>query len=161
MGSSGDFDEFFRRELTPLVAFVRRAGFGAQQAEDAAQEAMAGAYQRWDALRSPRAWVRVVACRTAVVDARRWRDGVLRAVAAGWVVSVHHDPDVVVLAEERRRLLAVLGSLPECRRSAMAWHLDGYDHGEIAERLGTSPATVRSHLRHARDALRPLFAPQR
>ncbi|MFE2751121.1 RNA polymerase sigma factor [Actinosynnema sp. NPDC059335] len=157
MVSSEGFDEFFRRELTPLVAFVRRAGFGLEQAKDAAQEAMTRAYEEWSRLRWPRAWVRTVAYRTAVVEAARTRDGLLRAVSGGWTVSTHDDPDVAALGEEHEWLLRALGSLPERQRLVMAWFLDGFDQAEIADQLDASPTTVRSNLRHARTALKTLF----
>ncbi|WP_367133518.1 RNA polymerase sigma factor [Saccharothrix sp. HUAS TT1] len=158
MGSSGEFDEFFRRQLAPLVAFVRRAGFGVEQSKDAAQEAMTRAYQEWSGLRSPRAWVRTVAYRAAIVESARAQEGVLRAVSGGWTVSTHHDPDVVTLGEEHERLLEALASLPDRQRLVLAWHLDGFDYLEIADHLDTSPTTVRSNLRHARNALKARFA---
>ncbi|MFI9008814.1 RNA polymerase sigma factor [Actinosynnema sp. NPDC053489] len=155
------FDEFFRRELAPLVAFVRRAGFGWEQAKDAAQEAMIKAYQDWTGIRRPRAWVRSVAHRVAVAEVVRARDGVLRAVSGGWTASTHHDPDVAALGEEHERLLAALRALPGRQRLVMAWHLDGFDHVEIAAQLDVPPTTVRSNLRHARNALKSRFAATR
>lgn len=155
---SEDFGEFFRRELVPLVAFVRRAGFGREQAKDAAQEAMTKAYQDWSELRQPRAWVRTVAHRIALADAVRSKDGVLRAVAGGWTVSSHHDPDVASLGHEHEQLLQALGTLPSRQRLVMAWHLDGFDNAEIADQLDVSPTTVRSNLRHARNALKTLYS---
>jgi RNA polymerase sigma-70 factor (ECF subfamily) len=155
-----DFEPFFRREMASLVAFVRRAGFDGEQALDAAQEAMTSAYQQWLGLKHPRAWIRTVAYRTALNDAVRTRQGVLRAVAGGWTTSEQsgrHDPDVAVLAAEHEQLLLALGKLSPCQRQVMTWHLDGFTHSEIADELRMSPATVRSNLRHARVALKAQF----
>jgi DNA-directed RNA polymerase specialized sigma24 family protein len=39
----------------------------------------------------------------------------------------------------------------------MAWHLDGFEAPEMAECLGISAASVRSHLRFARQRLKQEF----
>lgn len=55
----------------------------------------------------------------------------------------------------RERLLAALAELPEVRREVVLLHdLEGWTHREIGERLTLPPGTVRSHLHHARRALR-------
>jgi len=152
--ANDDFDEFVRRELPALVAFVRRvADVGVEQAKDAVQDAIIKAFGEWANLTHPRAWIRLVAQRIAVNEAVRSRDGVLRAVSGGHHVEVHHDPDVAVLRSEHEQLLRYLAELPRKQRLVMAWHLDGFTNEEIADQLRISPATVRSNLRHARNAL--------
>jgi RNA polymerase sigma factor (sigma-70 family) len=152
------FVEFFHDEFGPLVAFVRKIGFGREQAEDAASEAMTCAYESWSRIdRSPRGWVRTAAYRIACAQARRARDESLRAIAGGWDISTHDDVDVVEAAEEHDELLRLLQLLPRQQRLVMAWHLDGFDTNEISERLDMSPATVRSTLRHARDRLKVAY----
>lgn len=149
-----DFDEFFRRELPSLVAFVRRvADVDVEQAKDAVQDALIKAYAEWPEIRHPRAWVRLVAQRAAIREAARTRDAVLRAVSGGHHVEIHRDPDVVVLRSEHEQLLLLLAELPPKQRHVMGWHLDGFSNDEIAERLQMSAGTVRSNLRHARNAL--------
>jgi RNA polymerase sigma-70 factor (ECF subfamily) len=155
--SDDEFCEFFRQEIAPLVAFVCRAGFNREQARDAAQEAMTRAYLEWSQLKQPRAWVRVVAHRVAMAEVVRSKDGLRRAVSGGWAPSIHYDPDTAILGEEHEHLLRDLSTLSEQRRLVMTWHLDGFDHIEIAEQLECPPATVRSNLRHARNALKALF----
>jgi RNA polymerase sigma-70 factor (ECF subfamily) len=61
-------------------------------------------------------------------------------------------------AELRGRLLEALKELPETRREILLLHdLEGWTHREIAERLELPAGTVRSHLHHARKALRSLL----
>jgi DNA-directed RNA polymerase specialized sigma24 family protein len=136
---SEDFREFFRREISPLVTFVNRAGFGWHQACDAAQDAMVKAYVEWPGLTQPRAWVRTTAYRIAKAEAVRSKDGVLRAVAGGWSVSTHIDPDVAILGYEHEQLLKLLGSLPPRQQPILAWTLDGFTTIEISEQLSMSP----------------------
>jgi RNA polymerase sigma-70 factor (ECF subfamily) len=90
-------------------------------------------------------------------QAARSREGTLRAVAGGWMASTHQDPDVAVLGYEHEQLVRDLNTLPWRRRLVMAWHMDGFNTIEISEELGMAPATVRSHLRHARSTLKALF----
>jgi RNA polymerase sigma-70 factor (ECF subfamily) len=152
-----DFSEFYRREIGPLVAFVCRAGHGWHQACDAAQEAMVRAYVAWSELRQPRAWLRTIAPRIAATEAARCDKGVQRAVAGGWLDSAHTDPETAILDYEQEQLLMDLAALPERQRLVMAWALDGFDHNEISGQLEMSRATVRSNLRHARNALKAVY----
>ncbi len=68
---SEPFDDFYRRELTPLVRFVCHAGFGWEQSTDAAQDAMANAFKVWPSLTEPKAWARRAAYRIARAEAAR------------------------------------------------------------------------------------------
>jgi len=57
----------FYRACTPgLVTFVMWLGAGAEEGADVAQEAMTKAWQHWEQIRHPRAWVRIVASREYV-----------------------------------------------------------------------------------------------
>jgi RNA polymerase sigma-70 factor (ECF subfamily) len=58
-------------------------------------------------------------------------------------------------SELRAKLLAALAELPADRREVVLLHdLEGWTHQEIADRMELPPGTVRSHLHHARRALR-------
>lgn len=151
------FDGFFRRDFARLVAFLRKAGFGPEAAEDAAAEAMAQAYRCWSSLISPSAWVRKAAFRLASNQAERHRTGPTRAMAGGWLVHSCDDGEQQAEIEEQPGVLELLAQLPPRQRQVMAWRLEGFGIAEIAELMTMSEATVRSHLRHARDALRPTF----
>ena len=53
------------------------------------------------------------------------------------------------------RLLAALRTLPDTRREVLLLHdLEGWKHEEIAELMALPAGTVRSHLHHARRAMR-------
>jgi RNA polymerase sigma factor (sigma-70 family) len=154
----GDFDDFYRREYHRLLAFITRLGATAEEANDAAQDAMIEAYQRWATIENPAAWARTVASRRFLRTAVRRRDEVHRALAAGgWA-----DPDPAVTGlpaiEERQQILAALDALPPTQRAVMALVVDGYTAVETAELLGKTPETVRSNLMHARRRLKQLLA---
>ncbi|MGH7525579.1 MAG: RNA polymerase sigma factor [Gemmatimonadales bacterium] len=60
--------------------------------------------------------------------------------------------------EVRERLRAALAVLSEIQREIVLLHdLEGWTHGEIAERLELPTGTVRSHLHHARRRLREIL----
>ena len=69
-------------------------------------------------------------------------------------------PDVVLERAEIRMLVhAALARLPEQRRTAFYLSdVEGYQTEEIAKLMGLSPGTVRSHIHHARRALRVALA---
>jgi RNA polymerase sigma-70 factor (ECF subfamily) len=151
---NGDFETFFRENLTAVTSFLIRSGAGRIEAEDAVQEAMVLAYRSWSTIRHPRAWVRLVSWRlyTAsgvkvdeVADTRR-SDDLLNSLAV--------DDLFVLLGDEQRRVVAALRRLPLAQRVVMAWYYDGYRPWEIALILGKPASTVRSDLRFARSRLR-------
>jgi RNA polymerase sigma factor (sigma-70 family) len=151
---SDDFDPFFRDQYPRLVKHLVTLGFSDEEAKDAASEAMIEAYRRWDVINCPGAWVRVVARRVASRSAARYRDGLRRAAALETSAGVFRESDEQALfKEDQRVVLALLAGLPARQRVVMAWYIDGYESSEIAQFLRLQPATVRSHLRHARRRL--------
>ncbi len=153
-----DFDDFYRAEFAPLVSLAgmvlgQRAG-----AEDVAQEGMVDAYRRWDRLStydSPRAWVRKVVVQRAVKVARKRsneRVAQLRSVppsAEGTPIEPF-DPE----------LLTHLRELPPQQRAALALHyLDDASVLDIAQTLGVSEGTVKTHLHKGRQRLAASLGP--
>lgn len=148
-----EFDTFFRTTMPVLLAFLIKSGGNLEQAKDAAAEAMIDAYKQWDAIEHPKAWVYKVAVRHLYRIRNRERnreyDDVMQADLA--------DPggiDALDLSEENRRVMDALRSLPKKQRKVFALHYDGWKHNEIADHLGMTEGTVRSHLRHARENLK-------
>lgn len=156
-----DFDEFFRADLPQLVRFLVHAGWGWEDARDAAAEAMFSAYQGWAEIDHPRAYVRKVAFRIAAYQRRRDRERILRSIRSGMATPEHVDP--YVLLDDRidasRRLAALLEQVPNKQRLVLIWCLDGFSNIEIAQHLNMPLATVASNLRHARNRVRVLLRP--
>jgi RNA polymerase sigma-70 factor (ECF subfamily) len=152
------FDEFFRLRYRDLVRYVGRLGATVDDAEEAAQDAMMAAYERWHRIRNPDAWVWRVACRAYLRTHRRRR---LREVLQpGERLS---QPGAVDESDTLAGILQVRGLLLRLavqQRRVMAWWLDGYRFDEIATKLDVRPATVRSLFRHARARLRDVFRAQ-
>ncbi|MGM1061526.1 RNA polymerase sigma factor [Saccharothrix sp. Mg75] len=151
-----DFTAFFRDEYASVVAFLRKAGFAHDVADEATAESMVAAYRSWDAITSNRrAWVRTAARRAAVRLKTAARDEARRLVEEGRGL-VARDGAAAGDDAGQDLLAHLLGALPTRQRLVVAWHLDGFTSEEVATATGWSAGTVRSHLRHAKDRLRRL-----
>jgi RNA polymerase sigma-70 factor (ECF subfamily) len=71
------------------------------------------------------------------------------------------DPEAELERSEiRRRVDAAVAGLPERQRAVFRLlDVEGFSAAEAAEMLGLTSGTVRSHLSHARSALREALAP--
>ncbi|MEO3822756.1 sigma-70 family RNA polymerase sigma factor [Actinomadura sp. B10D3] len=150
--SLAGFPSYYRTDFTPLISFVMNLGAKPEEARDVAQEAMQAAMRSWSEIEYPHAFTRKVAERVYLREAqkhRRIREAVLSDVHHRTVAS----PDIAVQQAGGRLVLELLTLLPSEQRAVMAWTIDGYSPSEIAEITGHRPATVRSHLRHARRRL--------
>lgn len=68
-------------------------------------------------------------------------------------------PESELMADARRsRLLAAIRALPHGQRQTMMLHLEGFDHAEIADVLGTTPNNVGVRLHRARKEIRSLLS---
>lgn len=149
------FEEFFRCHFRHVVGFLVTLGFESDKAGEVTSEVMYRAYLNWSTISFPRAWVYTAAERIAVHESRRDADGIARAIRGGWSAPRLIDPCTVV--DGYAEVLTVLSTLPPAQRHVMAWFMHGFTPSEIAELTGIKPATVRSHLRHARKRLRVIY----
>jgi RNA polymerase sigma factor (sigma-70 family) len=154
--SGNGFVSFFHERYSRTVVLLIAMGASRADAEDAAQEAMVLAWRQWESIREPDAWVRTVAVRAYLKQARAQRsqaaplDESAREPAA--------DPDLGVFAEQQQHVLSLLRGLPAGQRTIAALFYDGLTCEEIGELVGKPPATVRSQLRHARNSLKGLMS---
>jgi RNA polymerase sigma factor (sigma-70 family) len=148
------FPDFYRTGTPGLVTFVMWLGARAEEGADVAQEAMTKAWQHWEQIRHPRAWVRITASREYCR-----RNAACREDPAGEIPYHLLSPgaaadETALLGPERARVLEALRLLPWRQRQVMAWTYDGYIPAEIAEFLELKPGTVRASLHKARDTLK-------
>jgi RNA polymerase sigma-70 factor (ECF subfamily) len=146
------FDGFYEREYRLLVALAHALTGSRAHAEDIAQEAMIAAYRRWDdvsRMDAPHAWVRRVCANIAVSFVRRRiveARGLLRLRSRRVDVMELDDDDAAFWAEVRR--------LP--RRQAQCivlLYVYGCTVAEIAQVLGCSDGSVKTHLSRGRSKL--------
>lgn len=137
-----------------MAFLLIKLGASRADAEDAAQEAMVLAWQKWDSIDDHAAWVNTVAVRSY------WKLLRTRSVTVPLPKSASEaivKSDLSIFTEEQQHVLSVLRQLPLKQRLVVALTYDGWTCKEVAEVLGISEATVRSHLRHVRKSLKEMM----
>ena len=146
------FADFFRRELERLVRTAYLVVNDQQSAEDVAQDAFGQLYLHWAKISrydSPRAWVRRVAIRMAVRQARREESR--RVLSRAQLPGAPHPARDLDLA-------AAIRTLPAQQRAAVALHYyEDLPADEVGALMGCSASTVRTHLARARSRLAELL----
>jgi RNA polymerase sigma-70 factor (ECF subfamily) len=146
------FDTFYRATAHRVVGYLYVILGDLADAEDAAHEAYAKAWQRWPRLRhyeDPEAWVRTVAFRDAVST---WRKAVNRLTAH----RARPPEPVPELTPDRLAIISALRTLPtEQRRALVLFHLQGLTVEEISAETGAPTGTVKARLARGRKALAP------
>lgn len=144
-----DFEDFFRSELRSVTSTVYRITGDSGLSEEITQDAFVRALARWRRLRHydrPGAWVRRVAIRDAVRAVKRHeREKPLSSIER---------PVAAPPPSNDEALTAAVGALPPQQRAAVAlYYLEDRPTADVADLLDCSEATVRSHLRRARQQL--------
>lgn len=158
-GEDGDlaYEQLFHGQFTAMVRLATM--LGADDPEDVAQEAFVRLHHRGRLLRDPHAAVGYL--RTTVVNLTRSRHRHLAVARRGPAVvpravpSAEHD---VVRREAGRELVAALRQLSARHREALVlrYWLD-LTEAEMAEAMGVSRGTVKSHVSRGLDALAALL----
>jgi RNA polymerase sigma factor (sigma-70 family) len=146
-GGEQDFACFYRGHLRRLVGYLLYLGAAAHLAAELAQEAMTEAYQRWDTIKSPRAYVWTVACRAFF---RRTLDDAEQPAPEPESAVVLPYPEEAEVWLQKQQVIEVLRALPPRQRQVLALTIDGWTPAEIADLLGIPPSAVRSNLMKAR-----------
>jgi len=148
-----EFEAFFRTAFPKAVGLAWRISGDGSSAEDAAVEALAKAHVRWRRI-GAEPWAEAWVMRVTVNEAIRALPRPLPVVPP----PVPADPtDAVVL---RHTLSAALGALPrrQCQVIVLRYLL-GLSEPEVADFLGVSLGTVKTHLRRGLAGLRTTVAP--
>ena len=161
-GNEGAFGALVERYMRPAYAVALAVTGRHEDAQDAAQEALLVALQRLEECRSPEkfaGWLMTIVRNRArnLVRREMLRDtDQVPESARSATPTPERDLETVEL---RQSLADALGDLPEIQREIVLLHdLEGWKHGEIADRLRLPSGTVRSHLHFARKALRGALA---
>lgn len=158
-GGDGDaLEQLVRRYLRRIHAVAASYLSEPADVEDAAQETFLRALRAIEAYDPDRPfapWLYQIArnvARNQVTARARWQ----AEVPSPTLPSRLPGPDVVLERSEiRTRVDAAIARLPEQRRTAFFLSdVEGYPTEEIARMMGLSSGTVRSHVHHARRALR-------
>lgn len=138
----------FRREFAPMVRALTILAGDAEAAADAVQDAFVQAHRHWarvSRLDNPTAWIR----HAAINRLRNQRRGHNRMIAA--LPRLLRQDESVDQPTATLDVPSVLATLPEQQRAVVTlYYLLEQPTSAVADTLGVTEATVRSHLRHAR-----------
>lgn len=157
-----------RRYASPLLTYLQRMVGDPHRAEDMFQDAFLAVWVKRRTYRFPnrfRSWLFAIAT-------NRCREAFRRASTLP-MVSVDEpdelpmpgsDPspvDVAVATETARLVAMAVARLPDQQRSVLVLrNWNGLSYAEIAEIVGCSEATVRSHMHHGLAAIRRFLEPR-
>lgn len=153
-----DFDGFAREQLPSLVRFAAALTGETQLAQDLVQDTLVRAYTRMPRVAGadrPDLYVRRMVLNAYLSWRRRWYQRTVHSVAdpASGPHPVTADPSGPVT--DRAQLSALLARLGRQQRAAIVLRFyEDRDDAEIAEVLGCTPATVRSHISRGLATLR-------
>jgi len=157
---SADLADLFRDRQLELVRLAALLVGDQASAEDVVQDVFVRVCARWDRLAE--GGVALAYFRTAVVNGCRSvhrRRTIARRFGATAEAELWAEPGpsaeaTVILAEDRRRVLQALATLPYRQREAIVLRFYGrLTEPEIAEAMGISRGTVKSTLSRGLDAL--------
>ena len=146
-----DFDHFYRSEADKLSRALTLSLGDRDLADEAVDEAMARAFQRWRKIgsyESPSGWVYRVAFNWATNSRRNRRREVLTTDWVETEVSDDFDPDL-------QRALDQLSV--EARSVVVLRYLLGWSTADTAKALGIRSGTVKSRLARALERLEVLL----
>ncbi len=154
---ASDFDQFFNDSYRRTLGLAYAVTGDRGHAEDIVQEAFAAAHRRWvsvAAYNDPQAWVRRLVLNKA---SSRWRR-IGREVRALARFAGRATPDAVDLPLRSAQFWAAVASLPARQAETVAlFYVEDLSVVEVAELLGCSVGTVKTHLFRARQTLRVLL----
>lgn len=151
MRSADDFDLFYAGTVRRVTSYLHAVTGSRAEAEDAAQEAFARAWQRWDKVSGygdPEGWVRTVGYRISVST---WRKATTRAAAHRRHGVPDDQPGV---SADYIAIVAGLRQIsPDQRQAIVLHHLVGLSVNEISRETGVPSGTVKARLSRGRQAL--------
>ena len=151
MRNSDDFDAFYASSVRRVTGCLYVMTGSRAEAEDAAQEAYARAWQRWEKVSGygdPEGWVRTVAYRITLNTLRK----AMTRAAAHRRHGVPDDPPD--LSPDYVAIVAALRKIPPGQRQAIVLHhLVGLSVDEISREAGVPTGTVKARLSRGRQAL--------
>ena len=154
-GARAADDEFVEANLKRVFRLIYRVVGNVPDAQDLTQEAFVKALSRRSQLQDPQKsaqWLGRIAVNTALDFVRRRKRVVFEELDHAPNVSSEENPEQAVLRGEKRAYIEDgLRLLSERERAALILRdIEGLPAADVAEQLGCSPATVRSHIANAR-----------
>ncbi|GAB3989640.1 SigE family RNA polymerase sigma factor [Actinoallomurus acanthiterrae] len=152
------FEEFLVARLPRLLRFATALTGDPHRAEDIVQDVLIRAQRRWrriGAMASPEAYLRRMITNEYLSWRRRRSSREMPATDGVLDAAIEPDDGHAGQVEERDAVWSGIMSLPPRQRAVLALrYYEGLSTAEIADILGCSEATVRSHASRALAELR-------
>ena len=157
-GDVSAFESVYRMHAGQVFAVCLRMAGDRREAEELAQDAWVRAWERLDSFRGDATfgtWMHRLTV-NLLLDKRRsdvrWRRRIVSMEDEGQVID--RKDATASTPGARLDLERAVETLPPGARMVFLLHeVDGYKHGEIAERLGVAVGTVKAQLHRARKLL--------
>ena len=166
-GSRDHLEPLIRRYANPLLTFIQRMIGDRHRSEELFQEVFLAVWTKRRQYQFPRpfkAWLYAIAANKchAVARARRLAAVALEEEAPWSPAASGPSPEDTLVATETAALVsAAVTRLPAQQRAVVVLRIwEGMSYAEIAETVGRTEATVRSHMHHGLAALRKYLAPR-
>jgi len=150
-------EAFYTTEYPKLVKILVLLDATVQEAEDAAQKAMADFAERSRTEKAPdhpAAYVQRAAINFFIKERQRGRERLPRELQGGHLVLEAYLDDRLTVWEDEQYIKHLLECLTSTQRSVIELVMDGWSTREIAGKLGKSAENVRQHLKNGRDTLK-------
>ena len=148
-----NFDGFFRREYRAVLGLAIVLSGRRSVAEELTQEAFLATFRNWERvgrLDNPGAWVRRVVANRSVSAFRR----TVAEAKALLRFNSHARRDIAPELDDSMDVWREVRRLPRRQAQVVALtYFDDLPRREVAEMLGCSEETVKTHLERARSAL--------
>ena len=161
VGERAPLDTLVRRYAGPLVSFLDRMVRDRHRSEELFQESFLAVWVKRKQYQFPRPfkpWLYTIAvnkCRAAFRAASKASPAPLDPEIAPPVARGGSPADVAIAAETAARVDQAIRQLPSQQRAVVALRVwDELSYGEIAQAVGCSEATARSHMAHGLRAVR-------
>jgi len=164
-GQRDCLEALVRRHATRLLTFIERMIGNRHRAEELFQEVFLTVWIKRYQYEYPRpfkSWLFAIAANRCHAETRG-RHPVASLEEADWVpASSAPSPEETAVATETAALVAsAVTLLPVLQRTVVVLRVwEGMSYAEIAETLGRTEATVRSHMHHGLTALRKYLEPR-
>jgi RNA polymerase sigma-70 factor, ECF subfamily len=166
-GSRDAVGVLLRRYATPLLTFIRRMIGDAHRAEELFQEVFLAVWKSRRDYQYPRpfrAWLYGIAANQCRADLRRrWpATSVVDEDCEPLRIAADPTPVEAAIASEQATLVAqAVAALPLGQRTVVVLRIwNGLSYAEIADAVGYTEATARSHMFHGLAAVRKYLEPR-
>jgi RNA polymerase sigma-70 factor (ECF subfamily) len=168
LGKRDHLEPLVRRYAGPLLTFIQRMIGDRHRSEELFQEVFLAVWAKRRQYQFPRpfkAWLFAIAlnkCRAAF--RKRRLASVDLTDEAAVVVPLGSEPtpaDAAIATETAALVASAVTRLPPQQRTVVVLRVwDGLSYAEIAEAVGRTEATVRSHMHHGLAAMRKFLEPR-